>query len=109
MRAYLTGPNADDVAFDNFMGRRLPWVIAVVVALSMLVDATIVRLVLVPAAMGLLGNANWWIPSWLGQVLPRASEAGRERRPVPERRPADDRAAPGADGGRGPMATGTKS
>jgi RND superfamily putative drug exporter len=43
---------------------------------AILVDATIVRMVLVPALMQLLGNANWWIPSWLDRVLPRlASEA----------------------------------
>ena len=46
-------------------------------SVAVLVDATIVRLVLVPAAMELLGNANWWMPSWLGRVLPRASEPGR--------------------------------
>jgi len=35
-------------------------------AVAVLVDATVVRMVLVPAAMELLGNANWWFPSWLG-------------------------------------------
>jgi RND superfamily putative drug exporter len=244
VHAYLTGPNAGDVAFDNFMGRRLPWVIAVVVALSMLliltmfrsvlitvtaavmnllsvtaaygvltavaqrgwggklfgfpetmpvttwvpvflfvilfglsmdyevfllsrireawlggtpnsaavghglsvtarvisaaaaimvvvftgfiatpdvavkqiglglavavlVDATVVRLVLVPAVMELLGNANWWIPSWLGRILPQVSEPGPARRPVPDR----SRAAPdGASSGPGQLAPGgTKS
>ena len=34
------------------------------------VDATIVRLVLVPATMELLGDANWWLPRWLDRVLP---------------------------------------
>ena len=43
-------------------------------AVAVLVDATIVRLVLVPAVMELLGNANWWIPSWFGRILPRADE-----------------------------------
>ncbi len=43
-------------------------------AVAVLVDATIVRLVLVPAVMELLGNANWWMPSWLGRLLPRADE-----------------------------------
>jgi RND superfamily putative drug exporter len=40
-------------------------------AAAILVDATIVRMVLVPAAMQLLGRANWWIPSWLDRRLPR--------------------------------------
>ena len=40
-------------------------------ATAILVDATIVRMVLVPALMQLLGNANWWIPAWLDRLLPR--------------------------------------
>ena len=40
-------------------------------ATAILVDATIVRMVLVPATMALLGNANWWLPGWLDRVLPR--------------------------------------
>src|SRR4029453_13063407 len=34
-------------------------------AVAVLIDATIVRLVLVPATMELLGDRNWWLPSWL--------------------------------------------
>ena len=37
---------------------------------AVLVDATVVRMVLVPATMELLGNANWWMPRWLARVLP---------------------------------------
>jgi RND superfamily putative drug exporter len=40
-------------------------------AVAVLVDATIVRLVLVPATMELLGPANWWLPRWLDRILPR--------------------------------------
>jgi RND superfamily putative drug exporter len=40
-------------------------------ATAILVDATIVRMVLAPAAMQLLGRANWWIPRWLDRALPR--------------------------------------
>jgi RND superfamily putative drug exporter len=40
-------------------------------AVAVLVDATIVRLVLVPATMELLGDKNWWIPRWLDRILPR--------------------------------------
>ncbi|MBV9444428.1 MAG: MMPL family transporter [Streptosporangiaceae bacterium] len=39
-------------------------------AAAVLIDATVVRLVLVPAVMELLGKANWWLPSWLGRLLP---------------------------------------
>jgi uncharacterized membrane protein YdfJ with MMPL/SSD domain len=41
------------------------------VAAVILVDATIVRMVLVPAVMQLMGRANWWTPRWLDRVLPR--------------------------------------
>ena len=40
-------------------------------ATAILVDATIVRMVLVPAVMQLLGRANWWLPGWLDRRLPR--------------------------------------
>ncbi len=40
-------------------------------ATAIFLDATIVRLVLVPAVMQLLGSRNWWIPDWLERVLPR--------------------------------------
>ena len=42
-------------------------------AVAIFVDATIVRMVLVPATMELLGNANWWLPKWLDRILPRIS------------------------------------
>ncbi|MGA8219464.1 MAG: MMPL family transporter [Solirubrobacterales bacterium] len=40
-------------------------------ASAIFLDATIVRMVLVPAVMQLLGKRNWWIPDWLERVLPR--------------------------------------
>jgi RND superfamily putative drug exporter len=39
-------------------------------AFAVAIDATLVRLVLVPSAMELLGKANWWAPSWLVRYLP---------------------------------------
>jgi putative drug exporter of the RND superfamily len=42
-------------------------------ATAIFVDATVVRMVLVPATMELLGNANWWLPRWLDRVVPRVS------------------------------------
>lgn len=38
---------------------------------AVLIDATLVRLVLLPAAMRLFGDANWWLPSWLDRALPK--------------------------------------
>jgi putative drug exporter of the RND superfamily len=40
-------------------------------AIAVFVDATIVRMVLVPATMELLGEANWWLPRWLQRILPK--------------------------------------
>jgi RND superfamily putative drug exporter len=40
-------------------------------ASAIFLDATIVRMVLVPAVMQLLGDRNWWIPNWLERLLPR--------------------------------------
>jgi RND superfamily putative drug exporter len=45
-------------------------------AAAVFIDATIVRMVLVPATMELLGNANWWLPRWLDRVLPRVNVEG---------------------------------
>jgi putative drug exporter of the RND superfamily len=39
-------------------------------ATAILIDATVVRMVLVPATMSLLGDANWWLPRWLDRALP---------------------------------------
>ncbi|MER5763868.1 MMPL family transporter [Streptomyces sp. NPDC002082] len=40
-------------------------------ATAIFIDATVVRMVLVPATMTLLGRANWWLPRWLDRMLPR--------------------------------------
>jgi RND superfamily putative drug exporter len=42
-------------------------------AAAILVDATIVRMILVPASMQLLGDRNWWLPHWLDRRLPNLS------------------------------------
>ena len=42
-------------------------------ATAVFIDATIVRMVLVPATMELLGDRNWWLPRWLGRVLPNVT------------------------------------
>jgi RND superfamily putative drug exporter len=40
-------------------------------AVAVFVDATLVRMVLVPSVMQILGRANWWMPAWLDRVVPR--------------------------------------
>lgn len=54
-------------------------------ATAIAIDATIIRMVLVPALMTLLGDANWWLPGWLDRLLPRSealAEPEREEEPV---------------------------
>jgi RND superfamily putative drug exporter len=46
-------------------------------AVAVLIDATIVRCLLVPAVMVLFGRANWWLPRWLSR-LPRIGIEGEE-------------------------------
>ncbi|MBJ8343684.1 MMPL family transporter [Antrihabitans sp. YC2-6] len=55
-------------------------------ATAVLVDVTIVRMVLVPATMSILGKANWWIPAWLDRILPTLDVEGShgEADPAPE-------------------------
>jgi RND superfamily putative drug exporter len=53
-------------------------------AAAVLVDATVVRLVLVPAVMELLGQANWWLPGWLARRLPGGPAERSEDQPAPE-------------------------
>ena len=47
-------------------------------ALAVLLDATLVRMLLVPATMELLGTKNWWIPKWLDRFLPTLNIEGPE-------------------------------
>jgi RND superfamily putative drug exporter len=71
-------------------------------AAAIFIDATLVRMVLVPATMELLGDRNWWLPGWLDRLLPNIHVEGHEatdderrapslRRPVPT--PLDDGAS----------------
>lgn len=53
-------------------------------ATAIFVDATIVRIVLVPASMKLMGDANWWLPGWLDRILPHVDIDGDAGLPVPE-------------------------
>jgi putative drug exporter of the RND superfamily len=56
-------------------------------ATAVFVDATIIRMVLVPATMELLGDANWWLPRWLDRLLPHLDLEGA---PVPELAPVEE-------------------
>jgi RND superfamily putative drug exporter len=65
-------------------------VIGIGMAAAIFIDATIVRMLLVPAVMHLLGARNWWLPAWLDRRLPSVHVEGHEEhyhplagRPVP--------------------------
>lgn len=60
------------VVFASFMleDNREIKVFGLGLALAVLLDATLVRMVVVPATMELLGDRNWWIPRWLDRILP---------------------------------------
>ena len=45
-------------------------------SVAVFIDATIVRMVLVPATMELLGDRNWWIPAWINKLLPKIDVEG---------------------------------
>ena len=54
-------------------------------AVAVFIDATLVRMVLVPATMELLGARNWWIPKWLDRLLPRIDVEGHANTVATER------------------------
>ncbi|RLE16516.1 MAG: MMPL family transporter, partial [Actinobacteria bacterium] len=59
-------------------------------ATAVAVDATIVRMVLLPATMSLVGDANWWLPGWLERILPHLDIEGEpEIDAAPEPAPSD--------------------
>ena len=53
-------------------------------ATAIFVDATIVRIILVPATMKLMGDSNWWIPSWLDRLIPEIDIEGDSALPPAE-------------------------
>jgi RND superfamily putative drug exporter len=66
------------VVFLGFVANPSPLVkmLGLGLATAIVLDATIVRMVLVPATMALLGRANWWLPGWLDRRLPRMGVDG---------------------------------
>ncbi|HEX5090656.1 MAG TPA: MMPL family transporter [Nocardioides sp.] len=67
--------------FGSFVASPVPSLkmLGLGLATAILVDATVVRMVLVPATMALLGKANWWLPSWLDKALPVVSVEDQPR------------------------------
>jgi putative drug exporter of the RND superfamily len=70
-------------------------------AAAVFLDAIVIRLVLVPAVMQLLGEANWWMPHWLDRLLPRFELEGGTV-PAPQGTAADAGDMPAGPGRRVP-------
>jgi RND superfamily putative drug exporter len=81
MVAVFLGFALDPAVVIKMMGIGLATAIAV--------DATVVRLLLVPATMALLGSRNWYLPRWLDRVLPNIDPHGARPTEVPQPRQAD--------------------
>ena len=82
------------VVFGSFLleDQRIIKVFGVGLSTAVLLDATLVRMLLVPATMELLGERNWWLPKWLDRILPHLNVEGPAR--------SDDEMAPGPLGPR---------
>ncbi|MFD9165654.1 MMPL family transporter [Streptomyces sp. NPDC059558] len=77
-------------------GDRIIAMFGIALAAAVALDAFVLRTLLVPALMHMLGGANWWLPAWLDRRLPRISIEPPEHRPhvaLPRQRPAADPAA----------------
>ncbi|MEV6056362.1 MMPL family transporter [Streptomyces sp. NPDC052107] len=57
--------------------------IAFALAVGVFVDAFVVRMTLVPAALALVGRAGWWLPRWLDRLLPDLDIEGERLAPAP--------------------------
>jgi RND superfamily putative drug exporter len=75
-------------------------------AVAIVLDATVVRMVLVPATMAMLGRWNWWLPGWLDRLLPTLDTEGAshlaDERPHAAAAPVDDRTDHDTDDARTP-------
>jgi RND superfamily putative drug exporter len=74
------------VVFISFVLSDDPTVkmLAVGMAVAVLIDATIVRMILVPAVMALLGRHAWWMPGWLDRIVPDLQLEGGASEHAPE-------------------------
>lgn len=75
------------VVFGSFLfeDNRIIKLFGVGLASAVFIDATLVRMLLVPSTMQLLGARNWWLPGWLDRILPNLNvEGGHHEPPPPE-------------------------
>jgi RND superfamily putative drug exporter len=69
------------VVFGSFVFEddRVVKMLGLGLAVAVLLDVTLIRMLLVPATMELLGARNWWMPDWLDRIVPRLSVEGTGR------------------------------
>ncbi|MYS81780.1 MMPL family transporter, partial [Embleya scabrispora] len=65
--------------FSGFIGEQggLIKMLGFGLAAAVLFDAFVVRMAIVPAVLALLGDRAWWLPTWLGRILPRVDVEGQ--------------------------------
>lgn len=92
------------VVFGSFMleFERTMKMMGTGLAVAIFLDATIVRMVLVPSTMELLGDRNWWLPRWLDRILPDLDVEGHDvalsgEAPDPSPESESDRVPAGVD------------
>jgi RND superfamily putative drug exporter len=79
-RVITAGAAVMVTVFGSFIlgGDTLGKMFGIGLATAILIDATVIRMVLVPATMELLGDRNWWLPAWLDRLLPNLHVEGHE-------------------------------
>ncbi len=80
------------VVFGSFLFEddRIVKLFGLGLSMAVLLDATLVRMLIVPATMELLGAKNWWLPKWLDRILPNLNvEGSHEGVSTPVREPVD--------------------
>jgi RND superfamily putative drug exporter len=72
------------VVFGSFMfdDNRIVKLFGLGLAMAVFLDASFVRMLLVPATMELLGDKNWWLPRWLDRIIPNLNIEGTEPPPL---------------------------
>ncbi len=61
------------LSFVIFGGERTIKLFGLGLAVAIFLDATIIRMIVVPSLMELFGDANWWLPHWLDRIIPKVS------------------------------------
>jgi RND superfamily putative drug exporter len=79
------------VVFGSFIfeDNRIVKLFGLGLSVAVLIDASVVRMLLVPSTMQLLGARNWWLPDWLDRILPNLNVEGSHHDPSPQREGPD--------------------